>query len=472
MSDSKNTKALEAPWAPVPAPTARTVAPSITGSGSDVEAARDDCTTVTDSSDVEPVDLGRLPWVCVAGSGMFLICTYGFMQAIGTIQSYMQLNQLNDYTTRDVGWIIGVYTSLSLLLVLIMGPVMDHYGPRLMAPAAAVLNIAMFFLLAECKTYWQFMLVLGLLGGIGAAATATVAVSTISKLFTHRHGTAMGCAFSASCLGGVFFPLILQNIFPRWGWVWSIRTLAFIVTGLMAGGCLCLLPAAELIKKAEASSDAVKKSTSMFPNFEPFKSLPFALTAIGFFLLEFAMFGINGLLPTFAVRAGFAENAGYTLIALSNGFSLLGRLLPGIVADYIGAFNVLLIMVPFTSIFTAALFVPLNTTTVGPFYAFACLWGFGSGSWLSVIPGTFRFRAVCIGKTCSPTDFGRYYGTATSMVSIAALTCISVAGQVLETFGHKAASGLFLAVVALGGISMFIAKSLLIGSFSKVMVKL
>ncbi|KAM0646770.1 hypothetical protein ACHAO3_008408 [Verticillium nonalfalfae] len=388
-----------------------------------------------------------------------------FMQAIGTIQSYLQLNQLNDYTTRDVGWIIGVYTSLSLLLVLVMGPVMDHYGPGLMAPAAAVLNIAMFFLLAECEQYWQFMLVLGLLGGIGAAATATVAVSTISKLFTHRHGAAMGCAFSASCLGGVFFPLILQKIFPTWGWVWSIRTLAFIVTALMVTGCLCLLPAARLIRQAEASSVAGKKATSVLPNFKPFRSLPFSFTAIGFFLLEFAMFGINGLLPTFAIRAGFAENAGYTLIALTNGFSLLGRLLPGIVADYIGAFNVLLIMVPFTSIFTAALFIPLTNSAVGPFYAFACFWGFGSGSWLSIIP-------LCIAKTCSPTNFGRYYGTATSMVSIAALTSISAAGQVLETFGHKAASGLFLAVVVLGGISMYIAKSMLVGSFVKVTARL
>lgn len=59
-----------------------------------------------------------------------------------------------------------------------------------------------------------------------------------------------------------------------------------------------------------------------------------------------------------------------------------------------------------------------------------------------------------------------------SMVSIAALTSISAAGQVLETFGHKAASGLFLAVVVLGGISMHIAKSMLVGSFVKVTARL
>lgn len=309
------------------------------------------------------------------------------MQGIGTIQSYIQLNQLNDYSTQAVGWIIGVYTSLSLLLVLQTGPLMDHYGPRLLAPASAAMNIAMFFLLAECKQYWHFMLVLGLLGGVGAATTATVAVSTISKLFTHRHGAAMGCAFSGSCLGGVFFPLILQNRFPKWSWVWSIRVLAFIVTGLMLGGCLCLLPAARLIVKAESGSRTGQKASSVIPNFEPFRSLPFTFTAISFFLLEFAMFGINGLLPTFAIRSGFSENSGYTSMALSSGFSLLGRLLPGIVSDYVGAFNILLIMVPLTSTFTAALLVPLNTSTIGPFYAFACIWGFGSGSWLSVIPG-------------------------------------------------------------------------------------
>ncbi|EEY21135.1 conserved hypothetical protein [Verticillium alfalfae VaMs.102] len=392
----------------------------------------------SDSSDVSGVDnpdrdLGRLPWLCVAGSAMFLVCTFGFMQGIGTIQVYIQLNQLNDYTTRDIGWIVGLYTSLSLLLGLQAGPLMDRYGPRLLAPASAAMNISMVFLLAECTQYWHFMLCLGLLGGIGAATTTTVAISTISKLFTYRHGAAMGCAFSGSCLGGVFFPLILQAILPKWGWTWSIRVLAFIVTGLMVGGCLCYLPAARLIVKAESGTAPEYKASSVIPNLEPFRSLPFTFITLGYFLLGFAMFGINGLLPTFANRSGFTESAGYTLVALSNGFSLLGRLLPGIVSDYIGCFNVLLIMVPLTFICTASLFVPLDTSSIGPFYAFACLWGFGSG---------------CIGKTCRSENFGRYYG------------------EVLETSGHTAASGLFLAVVGLGGISVFVSKSLLVGSFT------
>lgn len=54
--------------------TATSIRVTSTGSNSDVEATGDD---YSDFSDAEPIDLGRLPWVCVAGSGMFLICTYG-----------------------------------------------------------------------------------------------------------------------------------------------------------------------------------------------------------------------------------------------------------------------------------------------------------------------------------------------------------------------------------------------------------
>ncbi|KAI8279552.1 hypothetical protein K4K59_008917 [Colletotrichum sp. SAR11_240] len=124
---------------------------------------------------------------------MFLYPSYGFMQSVGTVQSYLQLNQLSDYTARDLGWISGIFTSLGLLLGIQAGPLMDAYGTRLLAPISAATLVPLFFLLGECTEYWHFILCLGVLGGISSALTSTVAMAVIGKLFSRRRGLAMVC---------------------------------------------------------------------------------------------------------------------------------------------------------------------------------------------------------------------------------------------------------------------------------------
>lgn len=46
------------------------------GPPSRLEAAHDH-DPANDSSSTDAADLGRLPWLCVAGSAMFLVCTFG-----------------------------------------------------------------------------------------------------------------------------------------------------------------------------------------------------------------------------------------------------------------------------------------------------------------------------------------------------------------------------------------------------------
>ncbi|KAM5354548.1 hypothetical protein ACJ41O_001195 [Fusarium nematophilum] len=46
-------------------------------------------------------------WLCVLGAFTFVIPSFGFMQSVGTIQSYLKFNQLEGYSTGDIGWITG-----------------------------------------------------------------------------------------------------------------------------------------------------------------------------------------------------------------------------------------------------------------------------------------------------------------------------------------------------------------------------
>lgn len=158
------------------------------------------------------------------------------MQTIGTVQSYLELNQLSSYTSRDIGWITGVFTSLALFLGIQVGPILDAYGPRVLGPVGCAIYIPVFFVLAECHQYWHFMLVLGIWGGTGAGILSMVGVAVIGKWFVRRRGLAMGIALCGSSVGGVIMPLMLRQLLPSLGWAWSIRILAFLIAAVTIAG--------------------------------------------------------------------------------------------------------------------------------------------------------------------------------------------------------------------------------------------
>ncbi|RSM20622.1 hypothetical protein CDV31_000600 [Fusarium ambrosium] len=394
-------------------------------------------------------------WVCVLGSFLCLTPTFGFMQSLGTVQSYLSLNQLKDYSEGEVGWISGMFLFLSLVFNLQVGPLFDVHGPNIIGPVGAVLYVAIFIFMAECKTYWQFMLCLGVFGSIGAAMTMVVAVAIVGKLFIRRRGLAMGIALAGSSVGSVVFPIIFRYTFPDLGWKWSMRIMAFISAGLLIPGMLCFIP---FNKLHGITSDGQPRPKSSALNLAAFKSPAFSFVTAGLFMLEFSIFSIAGLLPSISTRAGFTPEDGYTLLAIIGSTSTFGRIIPGLIGDRIGHFNVLLISMAFTILFMGVMFVPFGTTSAPVLYTWSGLWGFGSGSFLSITP-------VCMGKTCETKDYGRCYGTMNCVISFALLIALPTSGSMLDNMGAQALAGLLMAVVLMGGACYFAARALLIGEW-------
>ncbi|GKT83766.1 major facilitator superfamily transporter [Colletotrichum tofieldiae] len=326
--------------------------------------------------------------------------------------------------------------------------------------------------MSECTEYWHFILCLGVLGGIGAALTSTVAVAVIGKLFNRRKGLAMGVALSGSSFGGVTISMMLRSILPRLGWQWSMRIMGFLVLGIMILGTICFLPYPRL--STSVSGAPVGKTGAML-NFSAFQSPPFGFMTMGLFLLEFVLFGITGLLPTFAIAVGFGSDVGFSLVAILNGTSCFGRIMAGVIGDRLGHLNILLIMISITIIFTGVVFVPFGTKHIGALYAFAALWGYGSGSFLSSTPGEYfcifldMIEVLCIGSV-----FGKD-------VRAEGLWQISRHNELLRQlfaigdrpywwanarkYGGTALSGFYLAVLFLGGVCFFAARALLLNGW-------
>jgi MFS family permease len=183
---------------------------------------------------------GPRAWLVIFGSFSIICGTFGLISSVGLFQAYWQAHQLSSYTTRDIGWISAVNVFLNLFLGVQIGPLFDRYGPRWLVLAGSLIYVVSLVLLADCKKYWHFMLVYGVLSGTSSAFLTTTALAVVAHWFEVRRGMASGIAFVGSSVGGITFPLVLKSALEHFNWAWAIRLVALIVLVLMIIGNLCI----------------------------------------------------------------------------------------------------------------------------------------------------------------------------------------------------------------------------------------
>jgi MFS family permease len=397
---------------------------------------------IVDAEDDFP-EGGLRAWLVVASAFLMLFPSFGFMVAIGTLQDYWGQHQLKHMTARDIGWIPSVLVYLSLALGIWIGPLFDRYGPRWIALTGSTLYLLMIFLLAECDKFWQMILCCGVLGGIGGAMLTTTSLAVVAHWFKERRGLTQGIAMMGSSCGGLTIPLMLRTTLPNYGYAWSLRILGFVFLA-------CFIVGNILMKARIPPTDAAKKKAII--SLSIYGDLRLSLFTMSVFGFEVVLFGGLGILPTYATLAtDFPAETGFYLISVLNGVSCLGRLLPGYVADKIGRFNTLLIMIIFTLVWMLALWLPLGTTSLAALYAFAALFGFGTGSWMALTP-------ACVGQLCRAEEFGRYYGSMYFIASLATLVCIPISGELVQTVGAAPMVGFYCAILGLSLVSFLFSR--------------
>lgn len=262
------------------------------------------------------------------------------------------------------------------------------------------------------------MISFGILGGAGTSLLLTPSIASVGHWFKARRGFTTSITTSAGGLGGIIFPLMLTNLWDRIGYGWAIRVLALIA--LCTGSIGVLL----LRSRLPPAQNATAK-----PDFRIFRQIPFLLATIGIFLLEFSLFIPLAYISTYAIHKGFKVDFSYQLLPIMNAGSVTGRILTGYYADVVGAFNVCIFAVLICLVSCLCVWLPLGHTTAG-IVVFAVLFGFGSGTAIAIAP-------VCIGKMCKTQHYGRYYATSYTVVSIACLIGIPIAGAIVRSDGGE-----------------------------------
>lgn len=377
------------------------------------------CAVSTDAYGNTYPEGGLRGWLCVLGSFSGLMVALGMMNTIGTYHHFLTTNQLASSSESDIGWIFGIYAFLSFFAGIQIGPVFDACGPRYLIFAGSVLLMISQLLLGVCKAYWHFLVVFGIVGGLGTSFVFTPSISAIGHFFLLKRGQATGLAAAGGSMGGVIFPLALQALFPRIGFAWSTRVIALLY--------LFLLGLANLFVRSRLPPKPATL-TNLLPDFRIFRDPVFALTTAAVFFVEWGLFVPLTYLPSYAFKNGATETFSYQLIAILNATSCFGRYLPGLLADKIGRFNTMILTVLLCLVSTLALWLPAQNS-IALMVLYALVFGFASGSSISLTP-------VCVGQLCKVENYGRYYATCYTLVSFGSLTGIPIAGAILEVGGE------------------------------------
>lgn len=158
--------------------------------------------------------------------------------------------------------------------------------------------------------------------------------------------------------------------------------------------------------------------------------------------MEWGLFVPIAYLTSYALSTGVLSHTfAYQLIAIFNAASSLGRWLPGYLADQWGRYNLMILTLGLCMVSSLALWLPAalltdsslpldtdNSTVLGLLIVFCIFMGFASGSNISLTP-------VCVGMLCDTSEYGRYYATSYSIVSLGTLTGTPIAGAIVSANG-------------------------------------
>ncbi len=256
-------------------------------------------------------------------------------------------------------------------------------------------------------------------------------MAAVGQYFHKKRGAAMGIAVAGSSLGGVIFPIALNNMLsnPRLGFGWTVRILGFLMVAIM-------LPSVAAIRARLPP----RKDT--FFLLSAFKEPHYCLLVAGVFLTIIGLFTPFFYLPTYAVEHGMSVRLAFYLTAIVNAASFFGRVIPGFMADKLGRLNLFSAAALSSGILCICW---QRITTNAGLIVFATLFGFTSGAIVSLM-------SVCIAQVPkNPQNIGTYLGMGMFIVSIGALIGPPINGALVTKYKSFNQAADFSGVLVLAG---------------------
>ncbi|KAF1841859.1 MFS general substrate transporter [Cucurbitaria berberidis CBS 394.84] len=382
-------------------------------------------------------DGGKDAYLCLLGAACCLFCSFGWINCLGIFQNYYQRNQLRDYSPSTIAWIASLEIFCMFLPGPIVGWVYDNHGPRYILIFGTLMHVFGLMMTSLCTEFWQFVLAQGICSPLGLNCIFQAGTSSIPTWFLKKRGISYGMMAAGSGLGGIIFPIMASHLIPKIGYGWTMRTIAFVILGLM-----CI---AGLTVKSRLPPRPRPFQLKVF--LEPFHDVSFVLLTTSSFLFFFGLFIPINFIEVQAIANGMSVRLAGYLLAVLNAASIFGRIIPGALADKVGKFNMQALWCSVAGIIVLALGLPASGNAA--YITFAAIYGFSSGAFVSLLPAQ-------IAHISKVEQIGLRVGVIFASISFAGLVGNPIAGAIVSRNNGKYwGLNVFAGIMLLAGASMF-----------------
>ncbi|GIZ38460.1 hypothetical protein CKM354_000187700 [Cercospora kikuchii] len=359
---------------------------------------------------------GLWAWLQVVSSFFLFMNTWGIVNTFGTYQTYYETGLLSTSSPSAISWIGSIQATLLLFVGSLTGPIYDSGYARSLVFTGTFLVVFGQMMLSLSTTYYQVILSQAICIGIGTGCLFIPCVAVLSTYFSTRIATAVGLAAAGSSIGGVVYPIVFYRLQPAIGFAWTTRVLGFLELATLGVSCAVLrirvLPAGR----------------RKFLDLAAWKEVPFTFFVLGTFIGFLGLYTPFFYIQSYALALGTSPDLAFYLLAILNAASTFGRVLPNLLADRIGPFNVIIPCTFMTGILCLCL---VATDSFGSVAAISALYGFFSGTFVS-LPAT-----IYVHITANRGLIGTRMGMGFSVTSIGILVGTPISGAILGASGYN-----------------------------------
>ncbi len=309
----------------------------------------------------------------------------------------------------EFGWSRGqtsfAYTIASLasaVFGVLWGQVADKYGTRWFGFVGAICMSLVLFALSSLNSIAQFYALYFLFGAMGSALLFSPLYANVGFWFRENPGLALGLAASGGAIGQAFIPHLSGILIENSGWKLAYVNLAIIYIFIS-------LPIAFLIKESPWRISARNQEEQEERNFPLSETQVVAWISIAVIFCCVCMsIPIMHLVPMLTDK-GFSLEFATSVLMILMICGAFGRILGGMLGDYIGALPAYIIMSLGQTIFVVWFPHLISPSIV---YVMAALFGFTySGVMSSILVCTRVMVSAKFGaRAMSLTSFFGWIG--------------------------------------------------------------
>lgn len=380
-----------------------------------------------------PPDGGFQAWLMAFMACLVNLNTWGWANAFGLFQTHY-VNVMGIGAPSAVSWIGSVHIFLVFAIGTFSGRATDAGYFHITFWTGSVIYCIGLLALSFCDQYWQIFLCHSLVVGLGAGLAFVPSLAVAASYFSHaKRSMALALVVCGSSTGGLIFPAVAEQMLPKYGFGWTMRTIFFIQMTLAIVTSLLFKPRVP-----------PRKSGPLI-EWDAFKEAPYMFYLIGCF------FAFVGLYIGFFYVGSYArdvlgapQSTGIQLLLTMNGVGLAARVLPNFVAEkFTGPLN---LIIPYTIATGIVFFSWMAVDEISSLWAWAVVQGVANAGIQALFP------VVLTSLTDDPKKMGVRSGMGFTAAGFAVLIGPPIAGALVERM-----NGSYVGLQIFGGATMGLA---------------